>query len=415
MSSTISTTTLDCGMPLIVEKIPGVASASLQWLIPAGAAHDPADRIGLSAIIAEMLMRGCGELTSRGLADELDRLGILRSTEVGTQYLRLNATFVGANFGACLPLLVQMVRRPRFDADALEPSRKLSEQALAGLADSPSERAAVLLTQRHSAPPVNRSGLGTEEGLAAVTHADVVRAWERQCRPRGSILAIAGDVEIGPVAGVLNSLLKDWSGSAPVIALGTPLARGTYHHEADESNQTHIYLAHEAPPEPSPDAALERMHNAVLSGGTSARLFTEVREKRALCYSVSASYGSDKLFGRVVGYVGTTPDKAQQSLDVMLEQMRLACGTAASIAQDELDRAKIGYKARLISSGESTGARAAALANDWHKLGRARPLEELARESEGVTLTKLNAYAQRKTLGPVTVVTVGPAALTMPG
>ena len=410
--SSIATTSLDCGMPLIVETIPGVASASLQWLIPAGAAHDPADRIGLSAIIAEMLMRGCGDFTSRGLADELDRLGILRATEVGTQYLRLNATFVGASVGSCLPVLVQMVRRPRFDADAIEPSRKLSEQALAGLADSPAERAGVLLTQRHAAPPVNRSGLGTEEGLAAVTHGDVVRAWERQCRPRGSILALAGDVELGPVAAQLNSLLKDWSGTAPTISLGVPQARGTYHHERDESNQTHIYLAHEAPPEPSSDAALERMHNAVLSGGTSARLFTEVREKRGLCYSVSASYASDRLFGRVVGYVGTTPDKAQQSLDVMLEQLRRACGPNAVISADELERAKIGHKARLVSSGESTGARAAALANDWHKLGRSRSLEELAGESERVTLPMLNAYAQRRSLGPVTIVTVGPAPLS---
>ena len=412
--SSIATATLDCGMPLIVETIPGVASASLQWLIPAGAAHDPQDRIGLSAILAELLMRGCGTLTSRALADELDRLGILRSTEVGGQYLRLNATFVGSNATACLPILVEMIRRPRFDADALEPSRKLALQSLAGLADSPQERAGALLTERHAAPPTNRSGLGTEEGLNAVTHADVVRAWERQCRPRGSILAVAGDVQPAPLASTLNALLKDWSGSAPAITLGTPEARGTYHHEDDESNQTHIYLAHEAPPEPSPDAALERMHNAVLSGGTSARLFTEVREKRGLCYSVSAAYASDKLYGRVVGYVGTTPDKAQQSLDVMLEQMNLACGPAATIEADELNRAKIGHKARLVSSGESTSARAAALASDWHKLGRSRSLEELASESERITLDHLNAYARRKALGPVTVVTVGPAPLTVP-
>lgn len=412
--SSIAITTLDCGMPLIVETIPGVASASLQWLIPAGAAHDPADRIGLSAILAELLMRGCGTLTSRELADELDRLGILRAIEVGGQYLRLNATFVGANAPACLPLLVDMVRRPRFDADALEPSRKLALQSLAGLADSPQERAGVLLTQRHAAPPTNRSGLGTEEGLTAVTHADVLRAWERQCRPRGSILALAGDVQLAPIAAQLNALLKDWSGSAPTISLGAPEARGTYHHEPDESNQTHIYLAHEAPPEPSPDAALERMHNAVLSGGTSARLFTEVREKRALCYSVSAAYASDKLYGRVVGYVGTTPDKAQQSLDVMLEQMKLACGPAASIEADELNRAKIGHKARLVSSGESTSARASALASDWHKLGRSRSLEELAKESESITLDHLNTFAHRRTLGHITVVTVGPAPLTMP-
>jgi len=399
-------------MPLIVERIPGVASASLQWLIPAGAAHDPAERVGLSAILAELLLRGCGDLTSRGLADELDRLGILRSVDVGGQYLRLSATFVGADVASCLPLIVRMVREPRFEPAALDPARRLCEQALAGLADNPQERAAVILTQRHGAPPVNRSGLGTAEGLAAVTQEDIHAAWARQCLPRGSILALAGDVRADAAADLLNGLLSGWSGAAPTISLGRPEARGTYFHEPDESNQTHIYLAHEAPPEPSPDAALERLHNAILSGGTSARLFTEVREKRALCYSVSASYASDRLYGRVVGYVGTTPDKAQQSLDVMLQELRGACGPGAAIAADELDRARIGYRARLVSSGESTAARAAALASDWHKLGRARSLDALVAEAESVTLAALNAYARRRTLGPVTIVTVGPAALT---
>ncbi|MDP1662936.1 MAG: pitrilysin family protein [Phycisphaerales bacterium] len=411
MPSPIFSTTLDCGMPLIVERIPGVASASLQWLVPAGAAHDPADRTGLCAIIAEMLMRGCGTLSSREQADELDRLGILRATEVGTQYVRLNATFVGANADACLPMLVQMVRQPRFDTAALEPSRKLSQQSLAGLADNPQERAGVLLTSRHAAPPVNRSVLGTEEGLAAVTHADVVRAWERQCRPRGSILAIAGDVDAASITTTLNRLLGDWSGTAPSITLGSSPTRGTYFHEPDESNQTHIFLAHEAPAESSPDAPLERMHNAVLSGGTSARLFTEVREKRALCYSVSASYSSDRLYGRVVGYVGTTPEKAQLSLDVMLDQLRGACGDHACIQADELARAQIGYRARLVSSGESTRSRAATLASDWHRLDRARSLDELVSETASVTLEALNGYARRRTMGPVTIVTVGPAPL----
>ncbi|MBY0308860.1 MAG: insulinase family protein, partial [Phycisphaerales bacterium] len=248
----------------------------------------------------------------------------------------------------------------------------------------------------------------------ALTHTDVIDAWEDRCRPRGSILALAGDVRLAQVAHTLNGLLKGWHGAAPELSLAAPEARGTYFHRHDESNQTHIYLAHQAPPEASADARLERLHNAVLSGGTSARLFTEVREKRALCYSVSASYASDRLFGRVVGYVGTTPDKAQQSLDVMLQQLRQACGPGASIAPDELERAKVGYRARLVSSGESTGARAAALAGDWHKLGRARSLEELVSDSQGVTLDALNAYARRRTLGPVTVVTVGPAPLSMP-
>src|ERR1043165_6716293 len=118
----------------------------------------------------------------------------------------------------------------------------------------------------------------------------------------------------------------------------------------------------------------------------SGRLFTEVREKRGLCYSVSASYRGDRDYGVVMGYVGTTPERAQESLNVLFAELERIQTPAGKVEKDEFDRAKIGMKSRLVFSGESTGARAGALAGDWHRLGRARTLEEMAAEIDKVTL-----------------------------
>ena len=65
----------------------------------------------------------------------------------------------------------------------------------------------------------------------------------------------------------------------------------------------------------------------------------------------------------------------------------------------------------LAFSGESTGARAGALVTDWRRLGRPRTLGEIAAEIEGVTLDQLNAYLSRRTLGTLTIQTLGPTAL----
>ena len=78
----------------------------------------------------------------------------------------------------------------------------------------------------------------------------------------------------------------------------------------------------DAPPEPDPDSPLERLAVAVLSGGTSARLFTEVRQKRSLCYSVSAAYQAGRDRGLISLYAGTTPQRAGQTLEVCLEEIR---------------------------------------------------------------------------------------------
>ncbi len=425
-ASPITHITLDCGLPLIVEHIPGVASASLSWLTPAGVAYDPPGKEGLGAMLAELALRGTHDRTSRQLADELDRLGILRGTDCGRQFMGLAATFVGARFAEVLPLITEMVLRPRLDADAIEPTRQLALQSLAGLADSPQDRAAEILTARHASPPLDRSTLGTQAGLESITQADCLRAWNDRIKPASCILAIAGDVDPAATADVLNRAIarltaargQPWAGQAPVlgagIALADQLGRGSFHHEPDPANQVQIYLAHEAPPERSDDARLERIVSSVLSGGSAARLFSEVREKRGLCYAVASSYAADKLFGRVVAYVGTTPDKAQQSLDVLTSELARVAGSNARVEQDEFDRARVGFKARLVASGESSAARAAALASDHHKLGRARSLDQLAADVDRTTLSEVNAYVQRRSMGPTTIVTLGPTPLTAP-
>ena len=152
----------------------------------------------------------------------------------------------------------------------------------------------------------------------------------------------------------------------------------------------------------------------VLSGGMSGRLFTEVREKRGLCYSVSAGYRAERDFGAVTAYVGTTPERAQESLDVLTQELQRIHTPAGAITQEEFQRAVIGSKSRLIFSGESTGARAAALAADQHRVGRPRSLGELAEEIDRVTLDQVNNYLTRRSLGTPTIQTLGPAELTAP-
>ena len=93
----------------------------------------------------------------------------------------------------------------------------------------------------------------------------------------------------------------------------------------------------------------------VLCQDMSSRLFTNVREKHGLCYSVYASYESFKDRAAIVGYAGARPELAQETLDRTLEEFR---NLANGIEDDELDRVKVGLKSSLIMRQESTSARA---------------------------------------------------------
>ena len=65
-------------------------------------------------------------------------------------------------------------------------------------------------------------------------------------------------------------------------------------------------------------------------------------------------------------------------------------------------------------SGESTGARASALAGDLYKLGRVRALEDRLAAIEAISLDDLNAYLRRRDPGAATIQTLGPKPLTPP-
>lgn len=411
--ASIVTRTLSCGMPVIIEPMSGVRSCALTWLVPAGAAHDPDDRLGLSAVWAELLLRGAGDLDSRAHADACDTIGMSRSAESGPVFMRISATLLGDRLLDGLPLIADMIRRPRFDPDSLDPARDLALMAIDALKDEPQERCSLLARSRHHRAPLNRSILGTVEGLGAITQADVVAQWTTRAVPNGSILGIAGAVDPDRAVDALERLLSGWSGARPEPTLGPVPARG-YAHEPDDSSQVQILLLTEGPADAHEDSLRQRVVANVLSGGMSGRLFTEVREKRGLCYSVSASYGADKRHGTVVAYVGTTPERAQESLDVLSAEMDRISSPAGAITPDEYRRAIVGMKSDVVFSGESTGARAAAIVGDYYRRGRARTLTEIAAEIDRLTLPEVNAYLARRQKGLSTIQTLGPTALTPP-
>jgi predicted Zn-dependent peptidase len=410
----ITTTTLQNNLTIVAEPIPGVGSAAITWLIPTGSARDPQSKLGLSAITAELLLRGSSSLDARQQADAFDNLGASRGACVETFHHSISCTTLGLQLSSTLPLLADMVLDPRFDADSFAPSQELCLQAVHSLQDDPQDRVMLNLRANHAPSPINRSALGSLAGLEATSLSDIKAHWQKTALPTNSIFAVAGDIDPDAIAKQLESLTSSWTGSSPEVTWDPSKTNRAYHHEQDETNQVHIALAYDAPAESDPDCWLERVTTAILSGGMSCRLFTEVREKRSLCYSVYASYAGSQKYGRATAYVGTTPERAQESLDVLTDQLERINTPEGKVTQSEFDRAVVGLKSRLVMSGESTGARAGALARDQFKLGAARSLADLTTQLEAVTLDKINDYLSRRSLGATTISTLGPAALNLP-
>lgn len=398
------------GLTLLAEQMPGMQSGAMTLLVTAGSSNDPINRSGSATVMADLILRGAGDRDNRQLTEYLDSLGLQRSSSVGVHHTRLGCAALAGKVIEGLSAYADIVQRPQMPGPGFQAGRDLALQALAGIDDDPRQKLMIKLREWAWPSPYGRSSMGTKEDLEKLTLEDAKGDFAMRFGPKNAIIAFAGNVDFSQLKTEVEKHFGNWK-QQPGLTLPQTPPPGKLHHVTQESEQTHIGIAYPSITETHPDYYSARMAVEILSGGMSGRLFTEVREKRGLCYSVGASYSSLKEFASIFGYAGTSNDRAQATLDCFIAELhRLSDG----VTNDELDRAKIGLKASTIMTGESTSARAGTIAHDFFIRGRIRTLEEIKEAIDAVTVDQVNAYLKANKPGPFTIVTVGPKPLNVP-
>ncbi|MFI5460301.1 MAG: M16 family metallopeptidase [Isosphaerales bacterium] len=415
-SSSIERHLFSNGLVLLAETMPGVQSAAFTLLLPAGSAYEGADGLdlkgGAATMAAEWITRGAGPRDSRALLTALDTLGVSHAESAQTLHTSLAGATLGRNLEPALEIFADMARRPHLDEDEIEPIRALCSQNLRSLEDDPGTKVIYELRRRHFPDPWGRPSPGTSEGVSSLTSEELRRFLKKTYRPNGAILGVAGAIDWPRLRDTIERLFGSWAEQPEPRVAERP---GGPHrdHILRETQQIQIALAYPAATVASPDYYRARAAAAILGGFSSARLFTEVREKRGLCYSVYATYEGQLDRAAMLCYAGTSADRAQQTLDVMLAEIeRLGRG---GVSLDELETMRAGLKSSLIMAQESSMSRSGSLASDWFFLGRVRPIEEIAAELDALTPQAVSDYATCF-LEPreLTILTLGPSALRMP-
>ena len=410
MKQSLFSATLDNGIVLLGEDLPGLESVAIAFHTPAGAVHDGPGRCGLATLSGEMMLRGAGDRSSREIVEALEGAGIQWSQAVSTSHASFAGAMVARQLPEALPIYADILRRPRLEADQLDSARQMVLQNLAGTEDDPAHRAMSTLRQLHYPAPWGMPSEGVSADVETLDLATVRGFVATHVRPFGTIIAIAGRIDWPDFVRRMEALFGDWqTGAAPAVHAGPRGPR--FRHVPHDAQQTHIALAWSAPPYRSDESYEATAALAILGGGSSARLFTEVRERRGLCYSVSAGYQTLRDHAAAVCYSGTSAARAQETLDVMLAEIARLPGT---IESEELDRVKARAKSALVMQQESSAARAGAIARQWYHLGAVRTLaDELARYDR-LAVATIEAWLAAHPIRDLSVVSLGREPLEVP-
>ncbi len=394
------------GMVVLGEPMETVASAAFGFMLPAGAALLPTGCCGAGSVIADWIFRGAGDKNSRQLSDALDGLGLHRASSVSSSHITIGAVMEADNLTEALDLYADVILEGKLEEEQFELAKQLAIDEVLALDDDPRQKVMLKLKEQFYPPPWGRSTIGEIEELKTLTAEKTRQIIKDNFNLSQMIFAVAGKYDFNTICRQMEDLFE----TDPLVHCAPcPVTQTTkaskYTHLNNDGAQVHIALMTKTVKPADEDYYNARVAVSVLSGGMSARLFTEVREKRGLCYAIRAQYHGLKEAAGIMCYAGTTPEKGQETFDVITEQFnRLGEG----ISKEEIERAKVGLKASLILQSESSSSRAGGIGRDYYMLGRVRSLDEIKSKIEQTSVDSVLSFLRNNKFKSFTVVTIGP-------
>jgi predicted Zn-dependent peptidase len=398
--------TFESGLQLVTEKISSVKTVAVNWSVRSGVATNEHD--GDSVLLSELVQRGARDLTAKQHNDALELLGAKRQVECGIEFFRVSGVMLGKKVETVLPLLGDYLMNATLPEEDLAACKSLCMQSIQSLADNPARQVSIALGEHHHSSPYNRSTYGDPASIESASIRRLRSVYD-SFTPDGSVLIVVGDIEHDKIVAVVEQIANCWDGASRIDPLEEPPDRGV-HWIKQETSQSHIAIAFDAPNANEDGELQESIAISIFGGATSGRLFTQVRQRRSLCYSVSAHYASSKNRSTLRIHAGTTPQRADETVSVCLDQLNeLRMG----ITRDEFDRAVLRMKSRSVMRGESTPSRASMLWIDHHSTGKPKTLNDRLREIDSVTYESVNEWLEARVFDQGTLVTLGPLQITV--
>lgn len=385
--------TLPGGIQVVGQPMAGVESAAIGILAGAGARDECLDELGITHFVEQMLFRGTERYDARRLSDALDLLGVEYDTSAGLEMTLVSAVLVGARLGEAIDLLIDVVRRPAFPAEAVDPVRQLLLQELRQREDHPPQKVMDLLRQRYFAgSPLGHDVLGTEETLAALARSDLARYHARWFTAENVVMSVAGNFDWDAVVEQLTRATEGWPTGTPRIRPDVPAVRPGVEAIEREAAQENIALAFPGTAVSDPRFYVGGLLGQALGGVGNSRLYQEVRVKRGLAYAIQGRFDALETTGLYRIYVGTQPERAAESVEVILAELRKL--ERDGLTEEELRLAKTRLKSQLLMRSESTYARMASNLRDWWFEHRLYTLDEIRERIDAVTLDDVAALVR---------------------
>ncbi|MBV8962228.1 MAG: insulinase family protein [Hyphomicrobiales bacterium] len=314
---------------------------AVQFAFTGGSSQDPQEKPGVAYLLSGMLDEGAGPYDSVAFHERLEDLAIDMHSDADRDYFTGSLKTLTKNRNEAFELLRLALREPRLEQEAMD---RVKAQIMAGLRREAKEPNAIARNAFSEASfPHHPYGLpqkGTLETVPRIGREELQKYRER-CFARGGLkIAVVGDIDEAALLEVLDHVFADLPARAELTPVEDRVMKGGEQRKIElPVPQSVIVFGLPGLARKDKDYVPAVVMNHILGGGSfTSRLWTEVREKRGLAYSVYSSLSPFRHGPILAGATSTKNERAFESIAVITGEIEaLASG---NVTADELDKAK---------------------------------------------------------------------------
>ncbi len=296
----IEKTKLSNGLNVWVIKNNELPIVSMNLVFNSGTSLDPAEKFGVASWTASMLNQGTESRTAVDIANQLQNIGASVSANSGWDSSNVSLLTLTKNLDQALAIYSDVVQNPNFPDSEIESMRRRS---LIGLTQRRSQPAAVL----NSA--FNKVLYGdqmygrdtTEASLKAIKREDLIKFHDANYTPNNATLIVAGDVDVKAVVPHLEKAFSGWKAgkTAEMSSSAQTMSAkpGIYIVDQPGAAQSNIAVGVVGIERSNPDYYAVDIMNSILGGGSSGRLFKNLREDKGYTYGAYSSFSTRRGAG----------------------------------------------------------------------------------------------------------------------
>ncbi|MBO9708161.1 MAG: insulinase family protein [Caulobacter sp.] len=393
MKTSTSLHTLENGVRVVCDPMPGLETLALSVVAGRGAAYEDPARSGWSHLLEHMVFKGAGGRSARDIVEVIEAEGGSINAATGYERTSFQVRALKGGLALGLDVLSDLVLRPTLDEGDLAREKQVVAQEIAEAADAPDDYVFDLVqTAAWGDHALGRPILGTVDTVNAAT-VQGLSDWRAALYAADRLVVSAsGAVEVEEVLDLARRAFGDLP-AAPGAAGFAPAAFvGGRKAQARKLEQAHLVFMLPAVSAREDDYFALRIFAEILGGGMSSRLFQEAREKRGLAYNIDAYSDTYADCGALGVYAGCAAADAAETAKVCAEQI---AALAAHVEDAELARAKAQLKAHMFMAREQPLSRAEQAAGQALMFDRLYTPAELAQGVDAVTPADLARLGRR--------------------